>query len=152
MRIRFGELRRIIREVAYAGIFKNGDDVLYGKYKNKKGKIKDVYKDDKDHPTIDIEPSPKGRKKDVTMGLYKVWKGEPKKDEELDEVDTDPSNNPGRPDDAFEYLGMHPSPTAAMSPPSAAGSGEEGGGEASSEPVGGEQPGKKPADKPAEDT
>lgn len=42
--------------------------------------------------------------------------------EDLDEVDTDPSNNPGRPADPYEYLGMHPSPTAAMSHPSAGGS------------------------------
>ncbi len=41
---------------------------------------------------------------------------------ELDEVDTDPSNNPGRPDDPYEYLGMHPNPTAAMAPPHAGGS------------------------------
>ncbi len=51
--------------------------------------------------------------------------------DDLDEADadylTDPSNNPGRPDDAFEYLGMHPSPTAAMSHPFAGGGG--GGGE-----------------------
>jgi len=40
---------------------------------------------------------------------------------ELDEVDTDPSNNPGRPDDPYEYLGMHPDPTAAMAPPHAGG-------------------------------
>jgi len=43
-------------------------------------------------------------------------------EEDLDEVDTDPSNNPGRPADPYEYLGMHPSPTAAMSHPSAGGS------------------------------
>jgi hypothetical protein len=42
--------------------------------------------------------------------------------EDLDEVDLDPSNNPGRPADPYEYLGMHPSPTAAMSHPSAGGS------------------------------
>ena len=91
------------------------------------------------------------RKKDVEMGLYKIWKGEPTED--LDEVDTDPSNNPGRPEDAYEYLGMHPSPTAAMAHPAAAGtgvaSGEGGDGETSSEPVGGAE---EPAKKPTEDT
>jgi hypothetical protein len=46
----------------------------------------------------------------------------------LKEVDLDPSNNPGRPADAYEYIGMHPSPTAAMSPPHAGGGGGEGGG------------------------
>lgn len=51
-------------------------------------------------------------------------------DEEIiiDEVDTDPSNNPGRPDDPYAYLGMHPPPTAAMAHPFAGGtaSGESG--------------------------
>lgn len=48
--------------------------------------------------------------------------------QDLDEVDTDPTNNPGRPADAFEYLGMRPDPKAAMSPPSLGGGtgGEEG--------------------------
>lgn len=44
-------------------------------------------------------------------------------DEDLDEVDTDPSNNPGRPADAFEYLGMRPDPKAAMAPTSLSGGG-----------------------------
>lgn len=52
----------------------------------------------------------------------------------LDEVDTDPSNNPGRPDDAFDYLGMHPKPEAAMSHPFAGGGGGEGGADPSSPP------------------
>lgn len=41
----------------------------------------------------------------------------------LEEVDTDPSNNPGRPADAFDYLGMHPKPEAAMAHPSSGGGG-----------------------------
>lgn len=49
--------------------------------------------------------------------------------EDLDEVDTDPANNPGRPADAYEYLGMHPNPTAAMAHPFA---GSGGGGETGS--------------------
>lgn len=42
-------------------------------------------------------------------------------EDDLDEVDTDPSNNPGRPADAYEYLGMHPKPEAAMAHPFAGG-------------------------------
>lgn len=70
------EFRQIILEsdAAYAGMFKKGDEALYGKYKNKKGKITDIYLDDDDRPTIDIEPVPKGKKKTVTSGLYKIWK------------------------------------------------------------------------------
>ena len=85
MRIRLGELRQVIREAAYAGMFSKGDHVLFGKYKNKKGKIVDMYLDDKGHPTIEIEPIPKGRKKIVTMGLYKVWKPDEDFDEEPEE-------------------------------------------------------------------
>lgn len=47
--------------------------------------------------------------------------------EALNEVDTDPSNNPGRPADAYEYLGMRPKPTAAMAHPSLGGGGAGGG-------------------------
>lgn len=82
MKMTVGQLRSLIREVAYSGLFKKGDHVLFGKYKNKKGKIVDLYQDDKGHPTLEIEPIPKGRKKNVTMGLYKVWKSDEKFDEE----------------------------------------------------------------------
>lgn len=85
MLITVGQLRQVIREAAYSGIFKKGDQVLFGKYKNKKGKIVDVYLDDKGHPTIEIEPVPKGRKKNVTMGLYKVWAPDEPFEEESDE-------------------------------------------------------------------
>lgn len=47
--------------------------------------------------------------------------------ENVNEVDTDPSNNPGRPADPFDYIGMHPKATAAMAHPAAGG----GGGDAS---------------------
>ncbi len=38
--------------------------------------------------------------------------------DELDEVDTDPSNNPGRPADAHDYIGMRPKSTYALAHPS----------------------------------
>lgn len=41
--------------------------------------------------------------------------------QDLEEVDTDPSNNPGRPADPYEYLGMHPPATAALAHPAASG-------------------------------
>jgi hypothetical protein len=59
--------------------FKIGDTVLYGKYKNKKGKVVGFGEDEKGNPTMEIEPMPKGRKKNVTLGLYRMWKA-PKKD------------------------------------------------------------------------
>lgn len=62
---------------------------------------------------------------------------------ELDEVDTDPANNPGRPEDAFDYIGMHPKPEWALAHPAAGGAGGEGGGEGeeSSEAPGGDDEG-----------
>lgn len=82
MKITLGQLRALIREKLDTGPFKKGDHILFGKYKNKKGKIVDTYVDDKDHPAITIEPTPKGRKKDVEMGLYKVWPDEEPHDDE----------------------------------------------------------------------
>lgn len=73
MKITIKQLRALIREKIDTGPFKKGDRVFFGKYKNKKGKIVDTYQDEKDHTAITIEPVPKGRKKDVEMGLYKVW-------------------------------------------------------------------------------
>lgn len=55
--------------------------------------------------------------------------------EALHEVDTDPTNNPGRPADAYDYLGMHPNPLWAMAHPSSTGGGG-GDGSSESEPVG----------------
>ena len=54
-------------------MFNIGDIILYGKYKNKKGKILSFGKNDKGQPTIVVEPIPKGRKQNKEMGLYKIW-------------------------------------------------------------------------------
>lgn len=70
---------------------------------------------------------------------------------DLDEVDTDPANNPGRPADAFEYLGMHPKPTAAMSHPFAGGGGGETGSTAADPSKPPNAPG-KPGGAPTEPT
>ena len=39
----------------------------------------------------------------------------------LAEVDVDPSNNPGRPADAFDYVGMRPKASMAMAHPNLTG-------------------------------
>ena len=79
MKITIGQLRHVIRESIDSGMFKKGDHILFGKYKNNKGKIIDIFLDDKDHPTIEIEPistNGKKKKKNVTSGLYKIWKSD----------------------------------------------------------------------------
>lgn len=58
--------------------FKPGDPVLFGKYKNKRGVVVRLFEDVVGHPMIEIEPTPKGRKKNVVMGLYKLWHALPK--------------------------------------------------------------------------
>jgi hypothetical protein len=57
--------------------FEVGDKILYGKYKNKKGRIIAFGKDHKGNPTVEIEPIPKGRKKNKVFGLFKIWKDPP---------------------------------------------------------------------------
>lgn len=57
-----------------AGYFDVGELILFGKYKNKKGRIVRFGLDDKGHPIIEIEPVPKGRKQNKVMGLFKIWK------------------------------------------------------------------------------
>jgi len=56
-----------------AAFFSVGDIILYGKYKNKRGKVVRFSKNNKDQPVVEIEPIPKGRKKNKTMGLFKIW-------------------------------------------------------------------------------
>jgi len=56
--------------------FSVGDEVRFGKYKNQCGKIVRFFDDDRGVPSVEIEPVPKGRKKNRTMGLYKIWKAE----------------------------------------------------------------------------
>lgn len=49
------------------------DSVLYGKYKNKPGKITGFGQDPKSgDPTVTIEPVPKGRKQDKEIKLFKI--------------------------------------------------------------------------------
>lgn len=66
-------LRVAARYLVAEGYFRVGDVVLYGKYKNKRGKVVAFGADKWGNPTIEIEPIPKGRKKNKVFGLYKVW-------------------------------------------------------------------------------
>ena len=72
------ELKAYIHEVLIETIskayFQIGDDILYGKWKNKRGKIVGLSIDERGVPIVEIEPIPKGTKRNVIMGLYKIWK------------------------------------------------------------------------------
>jgi hypothetical protein len=56
-----------------AGPFSVGDVILFGKYKNKRGRIVTFGTNHKGQATVEIEPIPKGRKKNKELGLYKIW-------------------------------------------------------------------------------
>lgn len=78
---------RVLARYLFAqGAFAVGDPVLMGKYKNQHGVVKRLFEDERGHPMIEIEPVPKGRKKNKTMGLYKIWHDpDPPKPEDEDE-------------------------------------------------------------------
>ncbi len=69
---------RVATRWVQAAYFSTDDIVLYGKYKNHRGKIVKFDKDKWGNPTIEIEPIPKGRKKNKVMGLFKVWRADVK--------------------------------------------------------------------------
>ena len=58
--------------------FKVGDVILMGKFKSSKGKIVDFGEDKWGNPTVEIEPVPKGRKQNKTIGLFKIWRADVK--------------------------------------------------------------------------
>ena len=58
----------------YTSYFKLGDEIRFGKYKNMKGRIVAFGEDERGHPTIEVEPIPRGRKKNKILGLFRIWK------------------------------------------------------------------------------
>ncbi len=58
--------------------FKVGDVVLMGKYKNARGTIVGFGQDKWGNPTVEIEPTPKGRKQNKVLGLFKMWRADVK--------------------------------------------------------------------------
>ena len=70
--------REIAQALAKSAYFKLGDVVLMGKYKNKRGTIVGFGEDKWGNPTVEIEPTPKGRKQTKTLGLYKIWRADVK--------------------------------------------------------------------------
>ncbi len=71
-------IRVAARHLVAAGYFNVGDVVLFGKYKNKRGKIVSFGSDKWGNPTIEVEPVPKGRKENKVFGLYRIWRADVK--------------------------------------------------------------------------
>ena len=67
-------ISRVAARYVLAAYFNPGDTILFGKYKNKRGKILRIFVDEKGNPSIEVEPIPKGRKQNKIIGLYKIWK------------------------------------------------------------------------------
>ena len=70
--------REIAQALAESAYFKLGDIVLMGKYKNKRGVVVGFGKDKWGNPTVEIEPTPKGRKQNRIVGLYRIWRADVK--------------------------------------------------------------------------
>jgi len=64
--------------IGVTAYFKVGDVVLMGKYKNMRGAIVAFGKDKWGNPTVEIEPTPKGRKQNRIIGLYRIWRADVK--------------------------------------------------------------------------
>ena len=72
------QLDREIAQALTKPYFAIGDIVLMGKYKNKRGVITGFGEDKWGNPTVEIEPIPKGRKQNKTIGLFKIWRADVK--------------------------------------------------------------------------
>ena len=73
LRLRFLIETTLARLLEDEGPFAVGDVVLFGKYKNKKGRVVAFGTNHKGQSTVEIEPIPKGRKQNKVLGLYKIW-------------------------------------------------------------------------------
>ena len=51
-----------------------------GKFKNTKGKIVGLNYDKWGNPMLEIEPIPKGRKKNREIGLFRIWRADIKEE------------------------------------------------------------------------
>lgn len=68
--------QRVAARYFVAG-FQPGDYVLFGKFRNKRARVVRVFEDDRGIPYIEVQPIPKGRKKNRVFGLYTIRKMTP---------------------------------------------------------------------------
>jgi len=52
--------------------FKPGDYILFGKFRNKRARVIRIFNDERGIPYIEVQPVPKGRKKNRIFGLYTI--------------------------------------------------------------------------------
>jgi len=71
-------ISRVAERFIRASYFSPGDIVLYGKYKNHRGRILGFGQDKWGNPTVTVEPIPLGRKQPKTFGLFKLWRADVK--------------------------------------------------------------------------
>ena len=64
--------------ISVTAYFQVGDVVLMGKYNNLRGVIVGFGQDKWGNPTVEIEPIPKGRKRNRIIGLFKIWRADVK--------------------------------------------------------------------------
>lgn len=69
--MRSASLRKYGESVT-AAFFNVGDIVTFGKYQNKRAKIVAFHDDGKGNPLVELEPIPKGKKKNKTIALFKI--------------------------------------------------------------------------------
>jgi len=67
-------LRVAARHLAADAYFEVGEEVLYGKFKNRRGRVVRIFDDERGVPSVEIEPIPKGRRQNRMVGLYGIWK------------------------------------------------------------------------------
>lgn len=99
---------RVAARHILAGYFNIGDVILFGKWKNHKGKIVAWGKDKYGNPTVEIEPIPKGRKQNKIMGLYKFWRADVKEKALAEQAEKALAENPKTAKLVYEY-GPEPS-------------------------------------------
>lgn len=96
---------RVAHRHIQASLFNVGDIILFGKYKNSKGRITGFGKDPKGNPTVDIEPIPKGRKQTKTFGLFKIWKAQGDTVEKAERAEREEKKTDKKATSKFAYHG-----------------------------------------------
>jgi hypothetical protein len=97
------EARRVAARFLTAS-FRPGDYILFGKFRNKRGRIVRVFDDERGIPYIEVEPVPKGRKKNRTFGLYTIRKMTPEAVQEAQQIEAESLKTAAVVTDLQEFL------------------------------------------------